>query len=108
MDIKREMSWPQRRKGITEGNAKAKADFQPTLDRLRSVWTAAGDPAPTGQASPASLSPYCAPLPTAPATQAIGFCLKLRQAYENDKKKIVLAYQLRRCVKKNPQAVQVR
>ncbi len=94
-------------KGIAEWNAKTKADFQPTLARLRSACTAARNPSPTGQAPPASSSQYPAPSPATQAAQATDPCENLRKAYENDKKNIVLAYQLKRCVKKNRRAIQV-
>ncbi len=98
---------PAWQKGVAEWNAKAKADFQPTLARLRSACTAARNPSPTGQAPPASPSPYSAPSPVTQAAQTTDPCQNLRQAYESDKKNIVLAYQLKRCVKKNRQAIQV-
>ncbi len=88
-------------KGIAEWNAKAKADFQPTLDRLRSACTAARNPARAGQAPPTSPGPYSAQSSTAPATQTTDPCEHTRKAYENDPKNLVKAYLLKRCIRKN-------
>ncbi len=55
----------------------------------------------------APTAPYAAPSPAAQVAQTTDPCENLRKALENDKKNLLLAYQLRRCVKKNRQAIQV-
>ncbi len=94
---------------LARQNEKARADFQPTLDRLRSACAASRIPAPNNLTTTSLTLPQAPAFqpPVTPATQTAEPCGNLRKAYEDDKNNLVLAYQLKRCVKKARKAVQV-
>lgn len=83
------------------------------LDRARSACTASRNrasaaPAPATQSQypTPSAAPYSTQPPATPAAQATEPCFHLRMALENDKNNLLLAYQLRRCIKKANRAAQ--